>query len=363
VSGLTFDGVSAGPLLRIDARIGPGLTVISGDSPTALALLIGLMAGVERPRLGQVRLENADPHRSPEERRRTAALLAREALPPAPTVLRAVERVLAARGDGGSASRLLEASGLGSSARRRPSDLDPAEERALALAVALAHPAPRLLALYEPFHAGTAMTSDAIRSEVRRHAAAGVIVVVAALGVAPLRSLAANRLDLHGGFLGAARPELGLFRGSVSLRVRTPEPKRLVKALVDDTTLTGVHFDDIAAPGSVLVFGTDLELVAEALTRAAEASGAPIEGIVPTTMPVVHGGSPYGAAPPTHGAAPSPYGAAPPTYGAAPPPYGSPPPAAPLPAGPAPGRAPDQSVSMPTAFADPTRPSGGSEGR
>jgi len=365
VSGLVFDGVSAGPLLRVDARIGPGLTLVSGESPTALALLIALMAGAERPRSGRVRLEEVDPHQSPEQRRRTAALLAREPLPPAPSVLRAVERVLAARGDSGSPGAVLEASGLGSSASRRPAELDPSEERSLALALALSHPSPHLLALYEPFHAGNGMTPDTVRDGIRRHAARGAIVVVAAVGVAPLRALAATRLELRGGFLGAARSDLGLFRGSVSLRVRTAEPKRLVKALVEEASLTGVHFDDIAAPGSVLVFGTDLELVAETVTRVAEASGVPIESIVPTTMPVPHGAAPppHGAAPPPHGAVPPPYGAAPPPYGAAPPPYGAAPQpyVAPLPE--APGRAPDQSVSMPTTFADPTRPSGGSDGR
>jgi ABC-type thiamine transport system ATPase subunit len=354
VTALLLEHVSLGALFRAHERIGPGLTVVTGDSSTALATLVDVMAGVERPRFGRVTLDDVDPFGTPAERRRIAALLASERLPPAPTVRASVERVLRARGDGQSAQAVLETAGLGAAALRRTADLNAGEERAIALALALLHPAPRLVALYEPFRAGNGLSPDSIRETLRRHAGHGAVVVVAVQGADPLRSLSAHRLELQGGTLGPARPPLGFFRGSVSLRARTPEPQRLLKVLAEDPAVTGVHWDERMAPGLVVAFGTDLEAVAGALSRAAESTGALVEAITPGTVPVTQPapGAYSAAATATYSTA-APQGvtyqlAYPPAYA----PATYPGPSAPADAS---TRSPDQSVSMPTGWADPTR--------
>jgi hypothetical protein len=291
-----------------------------------------------------VLLDGADPHASPALRKGIAALLGMERLPLAPSVLAAVERVLAARGDERGAAAVLEEAGLAAWSRRRTVDLDATEARAVALVLALAHRRARLLALHDPFRVGSGLGADFVRDALRRHSGSGAVVLVTLADPEPLRAFSAQRLELRGGFLGSARPGLGLFQGSLALQTRTPDPQRLVKALADEPAAAGVRWDQHAAPGIVVVLGSDLEALATAVAHAAARAGVVIEAVVPATMPV-----PLAApAPPPHDGG---------WRGQQPgaPPSGLPPLAPP--------RTPDQSVGMPSTFADPTRPGGGSEDR
>jgi ABC-type transport system involved in cytochrome c biogenesis ATPase subunit len=359
VTSLVFERVSLGPLAMIDARFEPGLTIVTGDSSTALAALVALMAGVERARYGRVALDRAEPYSSAEMRRRIGALLAREDLPGARTVAEAVERVLAARGATGAARAALQAGGLSGWANRRVVDLSPAETRAVSLALALSHPSPLLLTLYEPFQAGAGPGEAAIREGLVSHASGGAIVVVATTSDAPLRAVAAQRLALVGGFVRPFSPGPATLSLPVSLRAETSEPRILQRALADDPDVTGVHWDEVRAPGTIVVFGSDLERVAGALSRASESSGAPLTGIGPAAPAFVDQRARYAREPvPAPAAWPGP--AAPPhpsMQGPEAPPHPGLPAAAPL------GGAPDQSVSMPAKFADPRRPGRGSEHR
>jgi predicted ABC-type transport system involved in lysophospholipase L1 biosynthesis ATPase subunit len=342
---LELSQVRSGPILMADTRLGSGLTVVTGEGRSALSRLVELSAGVERPRQGRVLLDGADPHGNPALRKGIAALVGTERLPLARTVLAATERVLTARGDERRAAAVLDDAGLGAWSGRRPGDLDATETRAVALALALAHRRARLLALTDPFRVGSGIAADFVRDALRRHAGGPAIVLVTLTDPEPLRAFSAQRLELRGGLLGSARPGLGLFLGSVALQTRTADPQRLVKALADVPEATGVRWDERAAPGVVVVFGSDLEALGTALSHAATSAGIAIEAIVPATLPVPR---------------PTPFSAPPQNYGGW----------AGAPQGPAAGlpplaqaRAPDQSVGMPNAFADPTRPSGGSEGR
>jgi ABC-type thiamine transport system ATPase subunit len=335
VTALELSKVRSGPVLMAD---------VSGEGRTALSRLVELCAGVERPRHGQVLLDGADPHGSPALRQAIAALLGTERLPLAPTVLAAVDRVLATRADERRAAAVLEEAGLAAWSGRRPADLDATEARAVALSLALSHRRARLLALVDPFRVGSAIGADFVRDALRRHSGSGAVVLVTLTDPEPLRALPAQRLELRGGLLASARPGLGLFQGSVALQTRTADPQRLVKALADEPAAAGVRWEERSAPGVVLVLGSELEALASAVTHAAASAGVAIEAIVPATMPVPQ-------AVPT--AALQHHGGWPGTQ------QGAPPALPPL----APPRMPDQSVGMPSTFADPTRPSGGSEGR
>jgi glycerol transport system ATP-binding protein len=344
VTVLELNQVRSGPILMADARLGSGLTLVSGEGTSALSRLIELLAGVERPRQGRVLLDGADPHGSPAVRKGIAALLGTERLPLARTILAAVERVLATRRDERQAAAVLDEAGLGAWSRRRPADLDATEVRAVALALALSHRRARLLALADPFRVGSGVGADFVRDALRRHSGSGAVVLVTLTDPEPLRAFSAQRLELRGGLLGSARAGLGLFQGSLALQTRTSDPQRLVKALADEPAAAGVRWDERAAPGVVVALGSDLEALATALTHAAASAGVAIEAIVPATMSVPRPAPP--AAQPYYGGWPSAQQG---------PPAGLPPLAPP--------RTPDQSVGMPSVFADPTRPSGGSEGR
>jgi ABC-type thiamine transport system ATPase subunit len=341
VTALELSKVRSGPVLMADARLGSGLTVVTGAGRTALSRLVELAAGIESPAQGRVLLDGADPFVSPAVRKGIAALVGSERLPVAPTVVLAADRVLAARGDDRRGAAVLAEAGLTAWSGRKPADLDATELRALALVLSLSHRRARLVALTEPFRVGSSIGAEFVKDALRRLAGSGAIVLVALTDPEPLRSFSAQRLALRGGFLGSAQPGLGLVQGSVALQTRTPDPQRLVKALADEPAATGVRWDERAAPGVVVVQGSDLEAVATAVSHAAAVAGVAIEALVPATVPV----------PDTRPLA-APAGAWPSA------------PSGPLPGLPplAPPRTPDQSVSMPTSFADPTRPSGSSEG-
>jgi hypothetical protein len=342
VTTLELSRLRSGPVLTADARLGSGLTVVTGEGRTALARLVELVTGVERPTHGHVRFDGIDPYRTPALRKSTAALLATERLPFGPTVLTAVDRVLAARGDDQRAGAVLDRAGMGAWSGRRPLDLDPTETRALALALALSHPRARLVALMDPFRVGSAVSVDFVRDAIRRHASTGAVVLVALADAEPLRTLSAQRLELRGGFLVPARPGLAAFQGAVALEARTAAPQRLIRALADEPATAGVRWDERSAPGVVVILGTELEALAAAVSRAATAAGVAIESLTPFSMPIQNAPS----------APQQQYGAWQAMSGSMP---GLPPLASP--------RTPDQSVGMPNTFADPTRPGGGGENR
>jgi ABC-type thiamine transport system ATPase subunit len=339
VTVLELSKLRSGPVLMADARLGSGLTVVTGEARTALSRLVELVAGVERPAHGQVRLDGDDPYGSPALRRSTAALLGTERLPLAPTVFTAVGRVLAARGDDQRGGAVLDQAGLGAWSSRKPRDLDPTETRAVALALALSHPRARLLALLEPFRVGSSVSTDFVRDAIKRHAGRGAAVLVAVADAEPLRTVSSQRLELRGGFLGPARPGLGAFQGAVALETRTAAPQRLIRALADEPAAAGVRWDERSAPGVVVVLGTELEALATAVSHAATTAGVAIDAMTPFTV--------QNAPAPAHQ-----YGAWSAQAGGA---AGLPPLASP--------QTPDQSVGMPDAFADPTRPSSGSGSR
>lgn len=341
---LELSQVRSGPLLMADGRLGSGLTVVTGEGRTALSRLVELTAGVERPDRGRVLLDGTDPYESPASRRGIAALLGSERLPLAPTVAAAVEHVLSARGDDRRGADVLEEASLRAWSTRRPTDLDATEQRALALALALSHRHARLVALTDPFRVGSGIGPDFVKDALRRQSGSGAVVLVALSDPQPLRAFAAHRLELRGGFLTTARPGLGLFQGPVAVQTRTADPQRLVRALADEPAATGVRWDERAAPGVVVVLGTDLEALAAAVSHAASTAGVTLEALAPQTAPVPQ--APAAAAPQ--------YGGWPGAAGGGPAP-GLPPLASP--------RTPDQSVGMPTEFSNPTRPGGGSDGR
>jgi ABC-type thiamine transport system ATPase subunit len=368
MSELVLQGVVDGPLLGVNARFWPGCAALLGSDAAALAGLVALVAGAREPRRGRVLLDGAPLHASPERRRDVGALLCDEHLPALPRVSDALAAILAARAERGDARAFLDTVGLAAWAARRPEDLDASERRTLALALALAHPRPRLLALYEPFAAGRELAADFVRSGLERAVSAGAIVVVAtqsqgdarALGAAPWlfeRGTLVNLTD----FAPSARSD-----AEQALAVETPDARRLAAALAREPAVRGVRWNETESPDTVFVFGADTELLASAVVRALGAESARVRSITlaPTPVPALlaHSTSPFSVA-----GAPSPTPYAPPPYGV--PGASYPAPGAPYPAPGVASSAPqatapapaDQSVTMPTSFSDPTRPpSGGS---
>jgi ABC-type thiamine transport system ATPase subunit len=370
MSELALESVADGPLLGANARFNAGTSVVVGSDASALATFVALLGGTRAPRRGRVLLDGTVLHASPALRRVTAAVLADEALPALDLVSDAVEAVLYSRADGRAARGFFDEVGLAAWATRRSRDLDASERRTLMLALALTHPRPRLLALYEPLAAGRALGADFVRQSVARAASAGAVVLSATQSLDDARSLGTVPWLLHHGVLtNVADAPLGSPAGADhTFAVDTPDARRLTALLAHDPAIRGVRWNEEHAPDTVFVFGSDAERLAAAISktlaeqslrvRSIGLSAVPVTALVPRS-PVVAPAYAYGA-PGAQGVAYGPPAAYPYVASPAAPlppaaPYSSTPtaPTAPAPA--------DQSVQMPTAFADPTRPRGGGQ--
>jgi ABC-type multidrug transport system ATPase subunit len=392
MSELVLGGLYDGPLLGVEARFGAGSWVVLGADAAALSTLVALVAGSRAPRRGVVRYAGHVAHATPELRRITAALLADEALPAVGRVSDAVQAILAARGDRRPARALLDEVGLGNWGAREARDLDASERRSLALGLALTHADARLVALYEPLAAGRSLGADFVRNGVARAVDRGAVVLVATQSLEDARLLGGEPTLLHHGVLtSAANVPLGSpVGGDQTFVVETPDARRLTAALAREPAVRGVRWNEERAPETVLVYGSDTERLASAIVKILSEESLGVRSLALSRQPlpsllaasaVTAPAYPYGAQPQQpypYGAPPqqpSPYGAPPQqaySYGAPPQqpsPYGAVPASphqayAPLPADPARGdtTAPapaNQSVGMPTAFADPTKPPGG----
>lgn len=272
---LQLKGVSHGELVQITAAFAPGAHTVLGTERDGTGTLIALCAGLVPPGAGSVLVDGVAPFRHAAARRTIASLAAEEALPPSHTVQRALDLALRARGSAVAASALLEAAGLGRFAKHAPDTLSARERRALALVLALAHPKPRLLALHEPLALVGLVTESFVLEALTRHASTGSIIVCTASRVEDATRLggATSALD-RGIWLDSARARLPL--SEVTLRVRTPEPRRLAARLSEAPDITAVEW---AGGPELLIRGRELLSVASSVVSNARAEAIRIEAL------------------------------------------------------------------------------------
>lgn len=353
---LVLNAVSDGPLLGVSAELDPGITVILGADSSALARLVELIAGVRSPRRGAVLVDGERIDDRPVRRKRVASLLEDEALPEARDVSGALSLALRARDDRRGAVELLQEFEL---AHLGPSPLEKlraGERRALGLALCVSHEQADIVALYEPLAAGTRLPPERLTTALGAAARRGAVVIVCTRELDDARRIGGNALVLDPSGLtqlaGGAPPSRGI---SLELRVRSDRPRELVAALASDEAVSGVRYDERSSVGEIEISGADIEVAANAVSRHAVALGAsvseirfgapPIEGLLAARAAIArryYEASYASIAPPT--AAPQ-VSAAPEGAPGWAPYLGEAPRAA--------ARTPDQSVTMPTEFADP----------
>ncbi len=194
--------VSDGALRLAAGTFEPACTVVTGDDASALARLAAVTSGVA-PARGAVFLDGRPLATFPPARRRVASALARETLPSAPDLERAVTRVLAARGTRGSATDVLEQFGLGTWGHKQPEALDRDELRSVALALALSHEAADVLVLYEPL--STSMLEPAlVRERVTAAVGRDAVVLLVTSSLAGAQSFGGPHASVVNGVLTPA---------------------------------------------------------------------------------------------------------------------------------------------------------------
>lgn len=189
------------PALACDAlRIGPGLTLVLGANGAGKSTLLRVIAGVERPDAGRVRLDGHDAWRSEvAARARLAYVPEHPELSPYATIGEVVRLAAALRGlPETDAAAALARVGLDALAHRTVRELSMGQRRRALLATALAGD-PMLVVLDEPLETMDQSTRSAIVLWVAERRATGATVVVATHDVEPFRALVDRVVTVIGG--------------------------------------------------------------------------------------------------------------------------------------------------------------------
>ncbi|HEY4102489.1 MAG TPA: hypothetical protein VGM44_01315 [Polyangiaceae bacterium] len=270
---LGFDLVSHRELARVSAAFASGAHVVLGTERDGTNSIVQLAAGSTAPRAGRVMLDDQAPYEHFEVRRRVSALFAEEGLPEARTVTASLALALSARADTRSPQSVLDRAGLAAFAPRRVATLSARELRALALALALSHERPLLLALFEPLSTLDLLSEDFVLSSLANSVSAGAIVLATANRLEDAARLGGAIGVLERGvWLGAALPE----PSAVALRVRTPEPRRLAARLAETPDVLAVEW---SGGSELVVRGSALESVAARVVASARAEAIRIEAL------------------------------------------------------------------------------------
>jgi ABC-type multidrug transport system ATPase subunit len=271
---LSFDLVSHGELTRVSTAFASGSYVLLGTERDGTSSFLQLAAGRMLARSGRVTLEGKEPYLNAALRRQIAATTADERLPRARTVHAALRLALGARSDARSAQSVLDAAGLAHLHTRRTAELSAREMRGLCLALALTHPAPLLLALFEPLASLGTLSESFVQQAIERAAAAGAIVLTSASRIEDAMRLSGTVHALERGIWQHSPALLAI--GGVALRVQTPEPQRLAARLSDSPDVSAVEW---AGGRGLLVRGKDLERTAAHVVSSARAEAIRIEAL------------------------------------------------------------------------------------
>lgn len=270
-------------LAGADLVLEPGLHVLLGTPADGTGELVRLLAGLDRPHRGTVRVDGRDPYVDPQARQHIGCLLDAETQGDEQTVRQAVRRCLLARGLRHAPEEVLAPVGLEAWTDRAVADLDADEQRSVALAVALATPDPLLMALADPLARVPGASRAAIRDALHAAARAGAVVVCATPSIPSAVELGGGVVLLEAGrFTRRLAPSAatGLVPGlALELVVETREPRALAAALANEPAVSTLRFDIREARHVVRVRGDDVERVSLAVARAAVERSIVIEAL------------------------------------------------------------------------------------
>ena len=278
---ISLEGVASrrGGLARASLSLDwdAGMHAVVGGTPDGAPELLAILAGLERPRTGSVRVLDGDPH-DVQVRRAIALVPATPALPERMSVRETLELAAAIRGDAATppAHERLATLGVEALADRRVLGLSLEEARAVALVEALTAPGVRVILVEEPRVAVDPRAAVLLPERLRARAAAGCAVVMTTPSMRDAATLGDDHL-----FLTAARPP-----AMARMRIVTRDPVALVSAIAREPAVEGVSRQDAprsgnggataGALGVVVARGPDASALADAVGRAVVASGADV---------------------------------------------------------------------------------------
>lgn len=273
---ITLEGVAArrSPLAlsNISVTWGPGVHALLGASADGGPLLLALIAGAIRPRVGRVRVLYGAATDAP-VRPQVAFVPLEPALPGAMRVAEVFQIAAAIRGERKpDVADRLGALGLATLAGRAVGTLSREEARAVAVAEAITSMRVRVLLIEEPLLSLDARAVNRLPELLRERSRAGWTIVIATASVRDAAELADDCVLLRGGVVVGQSSCVDLFaRSSTSARLRivTSDSRALAAALAREERVDAVARRDT----SVTVRGRDLLELARAAARAIVASG------------------------------------------------------------------------------------------
>jgi ABC-type multidrug transport system ATPase subunit len=294
MSRLTFERVSLPPLGNLSLSLEHGVHVVLGHEQDGSARLIELAAGVASPASGHVLCDGRAPDATPELRRQSASLLLDEPALGRGTIGEFLDTLEALRG--AAPGEALQRLGYEPARERGLETLDAGERRALALAAALAHPAPRIVALHEPLEAARSLPLERVLERLQE-LAAGAVILIATRSSADARRLGGTLYLLERGTLVRSPAHAWpaeLTPGSrPRFAVDCDSPRALLAELAGEPVLDALEYDAERAPRRVLVQGRDVEALALTLMSAVQRAGVTLESmrLVTSDLELVHSAS------------------------------------------------------------------------
>ena len=280
----TLRAAAFGALRSADLDLVPGRYVVLANEREPLRDLALVLAGVQTPRSGLVTLDGVAPAAAPGVRRKIAALLAEERLPPAKTVEQSLLKALAARGQAGDAKSVLARTELTQLATLAPDTLGPRELRSVALALALAHGSAELFVLHEPL--ATQIAAPIVRAVLDEHTARGAIVLATTTSPADATALGGAWLCLELGRVRGATsgtPRLGAGPWQQVL-IETNDARGLSQVL--HASRQGLSTELGASPQSLKVSGPALDVTVQEVVALARQHGFEIQRIEAMVPPI-----------------------------------------------------------------------------
>lgn len=273
-----------GALRGADLELTPGRYVALSNEREPLRDLTALLAAREAPRSGRVWFDGASAVGRPALRRKLAALLPDESLPPAKTVQQSVMKALAARGDTSAerAAALLESAGISHLAALAPRALAERDRRSVALSLALSHDAAEVFVLDEPL--ASHVPAAFVLTRLDQHTARGAVVLAVTTSPADAIALGGSWLCVELGRVRAAvTPRLGAGPWQQVL-IETRDARELSRLLHESAHHLATELG--ASPRSLKVTGPALEVTVREVVALARQHGLEIERIEAAVPPV-----------------------------------------------------------------------------
>lgn len=269
---------------EVTVGFGPGVTGLLGPNGAGKTTLMRLIAGLQRPSQGEVRVLGADPRVDVGIYRKMSMVPEDEALYERETALRFVEnsaRLAGVEDPRGKAGLALETVELTSAAGRELGKFSKGMRQRAKVASALVTD-PEILLLDEPLNGADPVQRAELIRLFKELGRAGRTLLVSSHVLAEVERMADRVVAMVDGRL-AAVGDVATIRGAMTDKprqvfVECSDPRLLASALMMTEGVVGVHVID----GNLRIEASDARQVALALPRIAVDSGISVTSLSPS---------------------------------------------------------------------------------